>query len=109
MTLGAAEPQGVEARRYRFAFVSYASQDRREVLRRVQMLPVAGIQYFQDLFDLEPGEVWSTRLEEAIQQADVFLLFWSSRAKDRFGFAGRWTSHSRARPATIPHPPRSGR
>ena len=52
------------------------------MLRRVQMLPVAGIQYFQDLFDLEPGEVWSTGLEEAIQQADVFLLFWSSRAKE---------------------------
>ena len=40
------------------------------------------LQYFQDVLDLEPGEVWSTRLEEAIQQADVLLLFWSSRAKE---------------------------
>jgi hypothetical protein len=78
----AAEPQGIEARRYRFAFVSYASQDRDEVLRRVQMLPVAGLRYFQDLLDLEPGEVWSNRLEEAIRDADVFLLFWSRRAKE---------------------------
>ncbi len=78
----AAEPQGVDARRYRFAFVSYASQDRDEVLRRVQMLPVAGLEYFQDVLDLEPGEVWSSRLEEAIRDADVFLLFWSSRAKE---------------------------
>jgi hypothetical protein len=82
-TVGAAaEPQGIEGRRYRFAFVSYASQDRDEVLRRVQMLPVAGLQYFQDVLSLEPGEVWSTRLEDAIREADVFLLFWSSRAKE---------------------------
>jgi hypothetical protein len=78
----AAEPQGIEARRYRFAFVSYASRDRDEVLRRVQMLSVAGVEYFQDVLDLEPGQVWSTKLEEAILKADVFLLFWSSRAKD---------------------------
>jgi hypothetical protein len=78
----AAEPQGIEARRYRSAFVSYASQDRDEVLRRVQMLSVTGLQYFQDVLDLEPGEVWSSRLERAIRDADVFLLFWSSRAKE---------------------------
>lgn len=77
----AAEPQGVEARRYRFAFVSYASQDRDEVLRRVQMLGVTRLRYFQDVLDLEPGEVWSTELERAIREADLFLLFWSRRAK----------------------------
>lgn len=78
----AAEPQGIEAHRYRFAFVSYASQDRDEVLRRVQMLSVTGLRYFQDVLDLEPGEIWSSRLERAIRDADVFLLFWSSRAKE---------------------------
>jgi hypothetical protein len=77
----AAEPQGDEARRYRFAFVSYASQDRDEVLRRVQMLSATRVRYFQDVLDLEPGEVWSTELERAIREADLFLLFWSSRAK----------------------------
>jgi hypothetical protein len=77
----APEPQGVEARRYRFAFVSYASQDRDEVLRRVQMLSVTRLRYFQDVLDLEPGEVWSTELERAIREADLFLLFWSSSAK----------------------------
>jgi hypothetical protein len=75
------EPQGIEARRYRLAFVSYASQDRDEVLRRVQMLSVAGLKYFQDVLDLEPGQVWSRALEQAIRDADLFLLFWSSRAK----------------------------
>lgn len=76
------EPQGVEAKRYRAAFVSYASRDRDEVLRRVQMLQVAGVRYFQDVLSLDAGEHWSERIEGAIREADVFLLFWSSRAKE---------------------------
>jgi TIR domain-containing protein len=76
------EPQGVEAKRYRVAFVSYASRDRDEVLRRVQVLQVAGLSYFQDVLSLEAGEHWSERIEKAIREADVFLLFWSSRAKE---------------------------
>jgi hypothetical protein len=76
------EPQGVDAKRYRVAFVSYASHDRDEVLRRVQMLPVSGLRYFQDVLSLDAGENWSERIEIAIRDADVFLLFWSSRARD---------------------------
>ena len=45
------------------------------------MLHVAGLRTFQDILDLEPGEVWSERIEQAIREADVFLLFWSKRAK----------------------------
>jgi hypothetical protein len=75
------EPQGEDARRYRVAFVSYSSHDRDEVLRRVQMLQVAGLRTFQDVLDLRPGEVWSEWIEQSIREADVFLLFWSSRAK----------------------------
>jgi hypothetical protein len=77
-----AAPVGDDARRYRRAFVSYASRDRDEVLRRVQMLTLSGIEYFQDVMSLEPGERWSDALERAIRDADVFLLFWSSRAKE---------------------------
>jgi hypothetical protein len=77
----AREPQGREARRYRSAFVSYASADRDEVLRRVQMLGLTGIEYFQDVMSLEPGERWSESLERAIRRSDLFLLFWSSSAK----------------------------
>jgi TIR domain len=45
------------------------------------MLSITGLRYFQDVLDLEPGERWSDELERAIREADVFLLFWSSRAK----------------------------
>jgi serine/threonine protein kinase len=79
------EPQGDDARRYRAAFISYASKDRDEVLERVQMLPLVGIRYFQDVFNLEPGDRWERRLEIGIDECDLFLLFWSGEAK-----ASKW-------------------
>jgi len=75
------EPQGEEAHRYRFAFISYSSKDRDEVLRRVQLLSVVGIEYFQDVLSLEPGDRWLKRIELGIDACDLFLLFWSSDAK----------------------------
>ena len=75
------EPQGEKAHRYRMAFVSYSSKDRDEVLRRVQLLSVVGIKYFQDVLSLEPGDRWEKRIELGIDECDLFLLFWSNDAK----------------------------
>jgi TIR domain len=75
-------PLGEHARRYRFAFVSYATEDRREVLKRVQMLEIMRTRYFQDLLSLDPGDRWERKLYENIDQCDLFLLFWSQAAKD---------------------------
>jgi hypothetical protein len=72
---------GDDARRYSQAFISYASPDRGEVLRRTQMLAPLGIRYFQDVLDLEPGERWERMLYRQIDDCDLFLLFWSSAAK----------------------------
>jgi hypothetical protein len=67
---------------YRYAFISYASKDRAEVLRRVQMLDIMKIRYFQDLLSLNPGDQWGKELFRHIDNADVFFLFWSSTARD---------------------------
>jgi hypothetical protein len=67
--------------RYSTAFISYASQDRPEVLSRLQMLRPAHIEYFNDLLNLEPGERWERRLYEMIDRCDLFLLFWSNAAR----------------------------
>ena len=69
-----------EAVRYRRAFVSYSSQDRAEVLRRVQAFRIAGLSVFQDVLDLDPGERWERALYHEIDICDVFLLFWSRAA-----------------------------
>jgi hypothetical protein len=89
----AAEPAATGARdeearaaqswaRYRKAFISYASKDRDEVLKRVQMLARLKIDFFQDLLSLEPGERWERALYRHIDESDVFFLFWSTAARD---------------------------
>ncbi|MEH2003936.1 toll/interleukin-1 receptor domain-containing protein [Nostoc sp.] len=73
---------GEVARHYTKAFVSYSSKDRTEVLKRVQGLAVSGITVFQDILTLEPGDRWEKELYRNIDQCDLFLLFWSTAAKE---------------------------
>ena len=73
-------PVGDDARAYESAFVSYAREDRAEVLRRVQVLRLVKVRCFQDLLDLDPGERWERRLYREIDRSDVLLLFWSTAA-----------------------------
>lgn len=74
-------PTGEAAARYRSAFVSYASADRREVLKRVQALKAVRIETFQDVLDLDPGARWEREIYRRIDECDVFFLFWSGAAK----------------------------
>jgi len=74
------EPTG-EAVRFNQAFISYASKDRTEVLKRTQMLDKLGIAYFQDLLNLDSGDRWAQEIYRHIDSADLFLLFWSSAAR----------------------------
>jgi type VI secretion system protein ImpA len=75
-------PVGERTRRYKKAFISYASKDRPEVIKRVQMLRLARIRYFQDVLKLEPGDRWERKLYRHIDRSDLFLLFWSTNAKE---------------------------
>jgi hypothetical protein len=68
--------------RYKQAFISYASKDREEVLKRVQMLNLAKIKFFQDLLTLEPGDSWEHLIYKYIDESDVFFLFWSQAASE---------------------------
>jgi hypothetical protein len=74
-------PERGDLHRYSRAFISYASADRKEVLKRTQMLAGVGIDFFQDLLSLEPGQRWERQLYREIDECDVFFLFWSSAAK----------------------------
>ncbi|MFQ5810308.1 MAG: TIR domain-containing protein, partial [Armatimonadota bacterium] len=76
------EPVGEQARRYQLALISYASSDRPKVLAHIQMLKAVGIRYFQDILDLGPGDRWEAQLYRHIDKCDLFLLFWSSAARD---------------------------
>jgi hypothetical protein len=85
LDIGAAEATKLrvldgEPKRYRKAFLSYASSDRAEVLKRAQGLKAARIDFFQDVLNIEPGERWEKRLYLEIDSCDLFLLFWSRAA-----------------------------
>jgi hypothetical protein len=72
---------GAKVRHYSRAFISYASEDRAKVLEYTRVLKAANIGYFQDIMDLEPGQIWEEELYRSINHCDLFLLFWSSAAK----------------------------
>ncbi|HEY9611155.1 toll/interleukin-1 receptor domain-containing protein [Allocoleopsis sp.] len=76
------QPVGDAARVYKKAFVSYSSKDRQEVLKRVQGITATGMKVFQDILDLEPGQRWEKELYRNIDECDLFLLFWSTAAKE---------------------------
>ena len=75
-------PRGDSARRYSHAFLSYASADRKEVLKRAQVLKAAGVSFFQDILSLDPGDRWEREIYRHIDKCDLFLLFWSKSARD---------------------------
>jgi hypothetical protein len=72
------EPEA--AARFRKAFLCYSHRDRAEVLRRAQMLPTLGMVFEMDSLSLRSGENWDESLHRMIDEADVFLLFWSYSA-----------------------------
>jgi hypothetical protein len=85
-----ASPQGETAHRYEKAFISYASEDRDEVHRRVQMLEAVGIRWSQDVLNLSPAERWEQALYRQIDQSDVMFLFWSVAAKESTWVTREW-------------------
>ncbi len=78
----AGEPElvGEAAQRYRHAFLSHSHEDRAKVLTYAQLLDALGIRYFQDIASLRAMEKWERRLHEAIDDCDLFLLFWTTSA-----------------------------
>ena len=70
-------------RRHQRAFASYASEDRSEVLKRVQGIQTAAprLEVFVDVISLRAGQYWEKEIEERIPLSDVFYLFWSRHAK----------------------------
>ena len=65
----------------RTAFASYSSQDREQVIGRLQMLAATvGVEPFFDVDSLRIGEDWEQRLMREVPTKDRFLLFWSPNA-----------------------------
>lgn len=98
-----------QAKMYRKAFISYASENRAEVLKRTQALSAAGLEVFQDVTDLKPGDAWEPELYRQIDLSDVFFLFWSVAAKQSQWVTAEWQyalqkQHTGGAPDIIPIP-----
>jgi hypothetical protein len=67
----------------RRVFVSYASDDRDEVLHRIQGMQKAAphLDFFLDVLSLRSGQDWEDQLRTLIPTFDVFYLFWSANAR----------------------------
>ena len=86
-------------RRIASALASYATEDRNEVLSRIQgMLSVApDLDVFLDVMSLRSGERWKERLEAEITERDVLYLFWSSAARQSPWVEREWRTALRAK------------
>jgi hypothetical protein len=75
---------------YSRIFPSYSHRDRRVVERVEAASRVFGLEFLRDATTLRSGERWDERLLELIDAADVFQLFWSSRAAGSPYVAREW-------------------
>jgi hypothetical protein len=76
----------------RTAFASYASENREEVLSRIQgMRKIApNLDVFVDVISLRSGQNWQEKLEEQVPKKDIFYLFWSRAAAGSEWVAREW-------------------
>jgi HEAT repeat protein len=81
------------------AFASYASEDRNQVLARIQgMLSIVpDLDIFMDVMSLRSGEHWQDRLEAEIAKRDVLYLFWSTAARTSVWVEREWRTALRTK------------
>jgi hypothetical protein len=74
------------------AFASYASEDRVEVLSRVQGMKkiVPALDIFLDVLSLRSGDDWEKQLEKHVPSRDCFYLFWSMGASQSLWVDREW-------------------
>ena len=72
------------------AFASYANQDRRRVLARIQGVEQLGISVFADVNGLRGNEQSQKQIFQVIDTSDVLYLFWSKHAKRSTWIEQEW-------------------
>lgn len=71
------------------AFISYAKENRKRVHSVARDLRKRDIFVWDDESLLLPGDHWESKIENAIECADYFLLFLSAATIDRDGYKNR--------------------
>ena len=73
-------PAEVTTRRFKKVFISYAHQDESRVRFMARGFKKLGVDYFFDRDYLKAGDVFPVIIQEYINTADLFILFWSENA-----------------------------
>ena len=78
--------------RIRKAFASYASDERAEVLSRLQGMRAISpdLDIFLDVLSLRAGDNWEARLRAEVPTRDAFYLFWSQKAAASLWVTREW-------------------
>jgi twitching motility protein PilU len=96
-----AEPNFVDAGAssiaYRSAFASFASEDRAEMLARVQGMKTVApdLDIFIDALSLRAGERWQQRIDQEVAARQRLLLFWSPHAAESKWVDYEWRAAAR--------------
>ena len=78
---GQGQPVTAMAAPYSAIFVSYAHDDGTVVARIGAAYKALGMSFLRDQEVLRSGEKWNARLLDLIERADIFQLYWSSKAR----------------------------
>jgi hypothetical protein len=75
---------------YQRVFVSYSRKDKAvvETYRLAQL--AIGNDVFMDTYSIRVGENWQAALAKAIDEADIFQLFWSELASQSDNIRDEW-------------------
>jgi WD40 repeat protein/serine/threonine protein kinase len=68
------------ARPYRKIFPSYSPEDREIVAQIEHYAQATGDKFMREVYELRAGDDWKKWMQEAIEQADIFQLFWSTNS-----------------------------
>jgi serine/threonine protein kinase len=92
------------AHKYNKVFISYAHKDEAKVKSFHEGLKLAGIDHFFDRAYLKTGDVFPQVIQDYINSADLFVLFWSENAsKSEYVQKERRQALERAFPQVKPH------
>jgi hypothetical protein len=70
-------------------FLSYAREDEDKVKELYQRLSDAGFEPWMDKKDILPGEIWKSRIPQAIRESDFFLACLSGNSVNKRGWIQR--------------------
>ncbi len=89
---------GAEQTSAKRTFVSYASEDRARVTGLAPLLRALGHEVFFDQRSLLPGQHWEQRIDDALNNAEAPLVFWTRHAA-----RSKWVLYEYARFSVL-HP-----